>query len=108
MSLLEPSGESALARIQRELVFEARAARGRQNFTGDSAIDLFLEIQGAAQRMVDEGRTTDSDMAEARRAVVTFLDQMEEERLQLGYDEFHEETVSRARFSLCPGLWPFC
>lgn len=108
MSLIESSGESELVRIQRALVFEARVARGRQNFTGDSAVDLFLEIQGAAQRMVNEGRTTGPDLDEARQAVVTFLNRMEEERVQLGFSEFHEETVYRARLSLCPGLWPFC
>ena len=81
MSLIEQNGESELARIQRELVFAARVARGRQNFTGDSAVDLFLEIQGAAQTMISEGRISAPDLDEARQAVVTFLNRMEEERV---------------------------
>jgi hypothetical protein len=92
--------------IEQQLLDEVRAARGHDRFSGNSAIDLVQLIHAGAQRMVAGGRTSRDDIDEARVNVRLFLDEMEEGRLELGYSEFHEDNVERAR-SLCR-FWPVC
>jgi len=94
--------------IESRLVNVLRNARGHDNFTANSAADLFLQIQMAAQRMVKEGRTSDRDMDEATQAFMLLLNEMNSEKTIRGYSEFREETVSGALAKLCPGFWPFC
>lgn len=94
--------------IEERLLFELRALRHEDLFSGASAVDLVLGIRKAAQRMVDEGRTSEADVDEARSSLKGLLAEMDEQRVRFGYVEFRERTLSEAIAKLCPGFWPFC
>lgn len=94
--------------IEERLLFELRARRHEDVFSGASAVDLVLGIRRAAQRMVDEGRTTQADVDEARQSLNKLLSEMDEQRVRFGLSEFQERTFSEALNNLCPGFWPFC
>jgi hypothetical protein len=96
------------ARIEEQLLFDLRATRHEDVFSGASAVDLVLLVRRAAQTMVDQGRTGDDDMATATDNLHTLLAAMDDRRVELGLREFHERTVSDALARLCPGFWPFC
>jgi hypothetical protein len=94
--------------IETRLLYTVRGLRTEELFTGASAMDLVLDISRGVQRMVDEGRTGDNDVAEAEQSLLQLLDEMVVQRQQLGLAEFHEITFGRAKERWCPGLWPFC
>jgi hypothetical protein len=93
--------------IETRLLYTVRGLRTEELFTGASAIDVALDITRAVQRMVDEGRTGDNDVAEAEQTLLRLLVEMDRVRQELRLAEFHEITWGRAK-ELCPGLWPFC
>lgn len=95
-------------KIEERLLMELRIVKGQDVFSGDSAVDLFLQIRNAARRMADEGATTEDDMTRAVESLHVFLSAMEAERDRLGLSEFREVTVNGAIQKLCPGFWPFC
>lgn len=84
-----------------------RGSYGHERFTANSFLDLLHELRDGAARMVREGRTSRNDMNDALAALGTLLGEMATMRDQLGYSEFREDTVHRAKFSICP-IWPFC
>jgi hypothetical protein len=106
MGVIDPGMDAS--QIEQRLLNDFRSARGGDTFTGNSAADLFYQIEGAAQRMITEGRTSKDDQAEAAKALLGLLNEMDAERTRLGYSEFREDTVSGALNNLCPGFWPFC
>jgi hypothetical protein len=94
--------------IEARLLNQLRMAHCHDTFTGNSAADLFGQIQQAAKRMVSEERTSENDLAEATNAFMVLLNEMDTERTRRGYVEFREDTVSWGLDKLCPGFWPFC
>src|SRR6266481_151421 len=86
--------------IEHMLLNDVRAARGHDVFTASSALDLVGLIQDGAKTMVVEGRTRENDLREAQDNLHRFLNEIEIVRIDLGYAEFREDTISMARGSL--------
>ncbi|SRR6266545_7304703 len=93
--------------IEEQLLSEfARLAQAP--ITPYSVVDFFHVVRDGVHRMVREGRTGASDVAEAKDNLRRFLEEMETERLRIAPDAYHETTVAAAKRRWCPGLWPFC
>jgi hypothetical protein len=93
--------------IQYRFQNELRGYWGHEDFTANSFLDLLSLMDSGARRMVAEGRSGEEDMQEAIQALHRFMDEMTAERDRRGFTDFREETVSQARFRLCP-IFPFC
>jgi hypothetical protein len=94
-------------RIEDQLLDEF-AQRARATITAPSAVDLFRVVRNGVRRMVEEGRTGSGDVEEAIANLRQFLDEMEDARLRISPEAYHETTVQAAKDRWCPGLWPFC
>jgi hypothetical protein len=93
--------------IQDQLLSEF-AQRAQAPITPYSAVDFFRVVRTGVRRMVQEGKTGADDVAEATDNLRRFLDEMENERLRISPNAYHETTVEAAKRRWCPGLWPFC
>ena len=93
--------------IQDQLLSEF-AQRAQALITPQSSVDFFRVVRNGVRTMVQEGRTGAGDVAEATDNLRHFLEEMENERLRISPDAYHETTVAAAKSRWCPGLWPFC
>jgi len=84
------------------------ALQAQAPITPYSAVEFFRVVRKGVRTMVEEGRTDAGDIAEAADNLRRFLEEMEEERLRIAPDAYHETTVEAAKRRWCPGLWPFC
>jgi hypothetical protein len=106
------TGQSAEMRrdeIEEQLLYELRGIKHADLFTGASAVDLVMGIRRGAATMVEQARTSNDDLNQARHQLHVLLAEMDNAKASRGLSEFQEETVNAAFMSLCPrGFWPFC